>query len=433
LRSKRVLMLLLLVLVMGLHVSPTRMTRAGASIIRVPNDFPTIQEAINAAQNGSTILVETGVYYEHLTLNKSLTLLGANKEDTVVDGSNSDNVIAVTSGNVVVDGFTIRNSSTELAGILLYHSTGSVVTDNVVTLNGWAGIELDGSSNNIVSDNIISSTGSYTGGGGLAWGVGIMLSSSANNTLSDNVITDSLEAGVLLDSSYNNSIFRNTMENNLPGVMVHFSGKNTFFGNNIRNSVWQAGVQGPDNDTWAISGRGNHWDDYTGLDDGSGGRVAGDGVGDTNLPWHGVDNYPLIEPVNPVPIFWNNTIFPTSFVGNSTVYALRFNQASKEIAFNVAGPTNTTGYFNMSIPKSLLSGSWTILLDGATVTSEATITENQTHTTIYLNYSQNTHSVQVIGTKVIPEFPTSIPFVLLILLSAPPTILIVKKRKRNKT
>jgi hypothetical protein len=44
---------------------------------------------------------------------------------------------------------------------------------------------------------------------------------------------------------------------------------------------------------------GNYWSDYLGLDDGSGGRTAGDGVGDTALPYvsDGLgDHCPLMEP-----------------------------------------------------------------------------------------------------------------------------------------
>ena len=55
------------------------------------------------------------------------------------------------------------------------------------------------------------------------------------------------------------------------------------------------------------AGGGNYWNDYAGVDDGSGGRAAGDGVGDTLIPhpqftywqWYGyynLDNYPLMYP-----------------------------------------------------------------------------------------------------------------------------------------
>jgi hypothetical protein len=37
-----------------------------AQIIRVPADYPTIQEGIAAASNGDTVLVEDGLYYENI-------------------------------------------------------------------------------------------------------------------------------------------------------------------------------------------------------------------------------------------------------------------------------------------------------------------------------------------------------------------------------
>ena len=50
--------------------------RADAGIMRVPIDFPTIQEAINAASSGATILVSSGVYHENVIINETLMLLG---------------------------------------------------------------------------------------------------------------------------------------------------------------------------------------------------------------------------------------------------------------------------------------------------------------------------------------------------------------------
>jgi len=420
------LILLLLLLAMVLHISPTGESVAGTCIIRVPNDFPTIQQAINAAQSGSIVLVNSGVYHENLLINKTLTMLGIDQQNTVIEGS----VNITEADNVVLNGFTMRNSS--FCGIDLYHSNCSVISGNVVTLNPFEGIGLDYSCNNTISGNIVLSNRFDFGAGGLVGGDGIGLSSSSNNTLSNNIIRDSVIGLDFGGIDNNNIVFGNVFSMNERPLILSGSNNATFFNNNFMDPLDSYNFSSSTN-SWSFGGRGNYWNDYTGLDDGSGGRVAGDGLGDTDLPWHGGDYYPLISPANPLLVFWNNQAFAASIVSNSTISAFTFDQPDKKIAFDVTGSANSTGYVNMSIPMRLLSGAWTILVDGADAASKTTIAENQTYTTIYLNYSQSTHSVQVIGTKVIPEFPTASPFLLLILLAMPPTISIVKKRKKNKT
>jgi parallel beta-helix repeat protein len=292
-----------------------------------------------------------------------------------------------------------------------------------------AGIELDDCTNDTVSDNIVSfTTGSPVGV--VIPGYGIKLISSSNNTIRNNIVVAS-NGAFFLDDSDNNFVLRNVIENNGEIVEANISDDNLFSLNNIvhYNALI---VQESSNNSWSKDGEGNYWDDYVGLDDGSGGRTAGDGVGDTNLPWCGVDNYPLINPVNPLLVFWDNMVFPVSIVSNSTVSAFTFSRSiDQEIAFNMIGPPNTRGYFNVSIPKELLSGPWRILLDDANVIFRAKVTENQTYTTIYVNDSRSTHIVELIGTNAIPEYPTASTVLLVTLLTLTTTILVAEK-KRNK-
>src|SRR5437016_2583040 len=81
--------------------------------------YSTIQAAVNAAVNGDTITVDPGIYNELVTVNKSVTLLGAQvgvdarnpartglpATESVVDGNNGSTAFDVTASNVTIDGF----------------------------------------------------------------------------------------------------------------------------------------------------------------------------------------------------------------------------------------------------------------------------------------------------------------------------------------
>src|SRR5947207_3407104 len=55
--------------------------------IRVPQDRPTIQGAVDAAQPGSLILVSPGVYHEAVLVTKPfLTIRGLDRNSVILDG-----------------------------------------------------------------------------------------------------------------------------------------------------------------------------------------------------------------------------------------------------------------------------------------------------------------------------------------------------------
>ena len=74
------------------------------SLTVVPWDYPTIQEAINAAVSGDTIVVvNEGMYTEEIVINKSLTLLGMN--GVVVATPPEGTGIEIEADNITVTGF----------------------------------------------------------------------------------------------------------------------------------------------------------------------------------------------------------------------------------------------------------------------------------------------------------------------------------------
>ena len=55
-----------------------------------PNNYTKIHDAINDSTDGDTIFVYNGTYYEHnITIDKSISLIGENRDDTIVYGTNS--------------------------------------------------------------------------------------------------------------------------------------------------------------------------------------------------------------------------------------------------------------------------------------------------------------------------------------------------------
>lgn len=96
--------------------------------------------------------------------------------------------------------------------------------------------------------------------------------------------------------------------------------------------------------------------------------------------------------------------YPVSIVSNSTITDFIFSQANRTISFNATGIFGVTGFSNMTFPIQLLTGPYLILMDGSPVS--ATVTANETHTSVYLTYSQSSHIFETIGTTVVPEFST---------------------------
>ena len=435
----RKVLLLMLLCLSSTILLPSRFLEAKTegNIIRVPNDFSTIQEAIDRANPGGTVIVNVGVYHEHLAVNKTLSLIGADRMGTVIDADKNGTAVTVSADNVFVDGFTLRDGGGGdifSAGIFLNESSNCTVSDNIVTSNAFTGIYLYKSSNNTIRNNVVPSNGfgPYDGFESGA-GASIALIECNGNTVSGNVVSDSLYFGINVDHSNDTLIEENVMKDNGPftTILTHCNAvilhHNCFLDS---DGVYVA--PNSYNISWDDDMKGNYWAGYTGLDDGSNGRVAGDGVGDTDLSFIGLDNYPLINPPIPIQVLWQNVPYPVTLRGNSTISSFDFSQTDKQVSFGVTGPMNTTGYFNLSIPTSLLSGPWTILLDRADVTSKAMITENQTYTTIRLSYNHSSHSIQMIGTQVIPEYLTATTLLLLLVFTLPLTTLAAKKREKNK-
>jgi parallel beta-helix repeat protein len=151
-------------------------------------DFTRIQNAIDNASVGDTILVYSGVYYENVVVNKSVTLKGVNLP--VVDAGKRS-AITLTADGITLQGFNATNSG------LTWPFTGrwaiSIITGNIVSNNNNAGIYLFGS-NNIITGNKV-----YNNNNGIR-----LSSSSSNNSITGNNVCNN-SYGIRLSFSCNNS------------------------------------------------------------------------------------------------------------------------------------------------------------------------------------------------------------------------------------
>lgn len=81
--------------------------------VRVPEDYPTIQAAVDAAQPGDLVLIGTGVYREEVQVaTPGLTLRGVDRNEVVIDGEFlRPNGIIVFADGVAVENLTVRSAT----------------------------------------------------------------------------------------------------------------------------------------------------------------------------------------------------------------------------------------------------------------------------------------------------------------------------------
>jgi len=185
-------------------------------------------------------------------------------------------------------------------GVLLVYTTNSTI-DNVNTSNnvGGDGVVLEYSSNNYIFRSTISNN--------LGWGISLV--ASDNNLLLGNRVTNN-SGGIRLQECTNNIIYGNMVANNTAyGVYALSSQNNTIYHNSFEDNAIQVSSETSLNswDNGYPSG-GNHWSNYTGIDDFSGpfqNQTGGDGIGDTPhiIDANNTDTYPLMNQPPPLPAF----------------------------------------------------------------------------------------------------------------------------------
>jgi parallel beta-helix repeat protein len=263
-----------------------------------PNNYTTIQSAINDASDGDTVFVydDSSPYNENVVVDKSISLMGEDNDTTIIDGSGIHDVVFISADFVEVSNFKIRNSGDEYGGyppifdcgiellsnhsvifnnifyhnkvdILLNFSNNNLILGNNInsTEYEYRGIMLCYSDSNIITNNFI-----FNGNGGncgigvidsklnnvtdniiMNHEIGIQLDSNANdNIVSNNIISNSILDGIWTTGSYRNQIINNKIENNgrdgirLQGAHDYIIESNFISNNSIRGIQCRGGSRG---------------------------------------------------------------------------------------------------------------------------------------------------------------------------------------------
>ena len=127
----------------------------------------TIQEAILNATNGDTIFVfsDSSPYNEHISIYKQISIIGENKDTTVIDGNGTGIIVSITEPDVIMKEFTIQNGNT---GIEVDGSCDNVsIQHMIITDCSEIGLDVNGFNEFLIIEyNIIKNcknASSFTG------------------------------------------------------------------------------------------------------------------------------------------------------------------------------------------------------------------------------------------------------------------------------
>jgi parallel beta-helix repeat protein len=235
-----------------------------------PGNYTKIQDAIDNASNGDTVFVfdESSPYIENILINTSVSLIGENKETTIINGSTNGSGqnmtdyfgVWINADNVTVRGFTIQGCNLSAIYILSNYTN---ITDTILSHNRAYGILLGSTepspspemsgfhtiTNNLIIHNTIGiwvqSQNNIIRGNVISYNdVGIIVLLSMNNNISHNRISQAT-TGVLLTGSYKTVMYRNNITNNDKGVYTMWTSADRILQNNfIDNNQSASAAQG---------------------------------------------------------------------------------------------------------------------------------------------------------------------------------------------
>jgi parallel beta-helix repeat protein len=402
-------------------------------------NYASIQEAIDNATDGDTLYIGQGFYSEHLSVNKSLAIVGENRDTTTVDGSGNGTVLYVNADNFSISGFKIQYSGCACKGYcginIESHHQNINIADNTFVSDGF-GIQIDKAQNVIITNNNIThntdacifvhdSTRLSVIENNITDNLdGIDITNTSQTIFLNNNITNSVNAIALTDSD-NNTIIGNIISSNaIYGLYIMRSNDNVVYHNTFKANGYQVAIHNSTN-IWDNGVEGNYWSNYTGTD------TDNDGIGNTPHPIdsQNLDHYPLIgmfcsyhTPVNQdVNLMSNSTIDSFEYVPPNSI----------KLQVSSTSTNQTTGFCRIGIPHALIdpaNGTIQVIIDNGqaqTISINNTLYDNGTYRWIYFTYQHSTHQILIV-----PEFSPLLILPLFITTTAFVTLAQKKRRTR---
>jgi parallel beta-helix repeat protein len=369
------------------------------TVIHVPLDFASIQAAVDNANSSDTIIISPGIYAENLIINKSLALIGEDRDTTIVNGLGGGDAISIKSDSVTITGLTVMSNDTSIMGNAIFvdpvgHHEGIIVNDTKLA-NSYYGLSLAFCSYSLFSHNIINDNT-----------VGIELVNSNNNVFSNNTISGNGE-GTALDyiNSYN-VFFGNTFSGNGEGAAIRqSSSENLFYHNNFLDQIT---IEFPASNNWTRNGEGNYWSSYEGQDFHSGqyqNETGSDGIADESyrMDENNVDDYPLMGAFSEFAVAQQNGTYITDIISNSTISNFTFETGretgNKMITFSAKGQPDTNSFCRMMISTSLMDYPYGVIINQGQLNPSLLSASNVTNAYLYFTYPDESQTITVVSSN----------------------------------
>lgn len=224
-KSKTLVLLIVSLFLTSLVLIPHGTVKAQTRTLVVPDQYPTIQDAVDNASAGDTVFVKKGTYdilgyYDGIQIDKSISLIGEDNQSTIINDTSSSlshDVIHITADNVTISGFTINGNGVEI-GVDVEDTYSHVpincdLTGNNI-LNCGVGLDVYGSTSTLTGQiQYLPSYLTVKGNTFSGNNDGIYMSGS-NSTICGNTISSNLNVGIIIDSCLFVNISNNLITNN---------------------------------------------------------------------------------------------------------------------------------------------------------------------------------------------------------------------------